>query len=159
MKTIHVPSLAEEEQRSPKGKFRSFCKNISVALGGRRRVTEPGDPHPFDVQIRRVPPGASVCPYHAHAAQWELFILVSGQATVRRDGETYTVAGGDSFIHPPGTPHQITNSSATDDLTFYVVANNPELDVFHYPDSNKFGARPLGKYFRLQETDYFDGEE
>jgi hypothetical protein len=33
------------------------------------------------------------------------------------------------------------------------------VDVFHYPDSGKYGVRPLGKYFRLTEVDYFDGEE
>ena len=159
MKTVHVPALAEVEQRSPKGKYQSFCKNISVALGARRRVTEPGEAHPFDLQIRRLPPGASVCPYHSHAAQWELFVIISGEGNVRRDDAVHVVKAGDAFVHPPGTAHQITNASSTDDLTFYVIADNPPVDVFHYPDSNKYGARPLGKYFRLNEADYFDGEE
>lgn len=159
MKTVHAPSLPEEEQRSPKGKYQSFCKNISVALGARRRVNEPGDAHPFDVQIRRLPPGASVCPYHSHTTQWEMFIIVSGTATVRRDGESHAVGAGDAFVHPPGTAHQITNASATDDLVIQIIADNPPADIFHYPDSGKHGARPLGKFFRLTEVDYFDGEE
>jgi uncharacterized cupin superfamily protein len=159
MKTVHVPAMVEEEQRSPKGKYRSFCRNISVALGARRRVNEPGDPHPFDVQIRRVPPGASVCPYHSHTSQWELFIILSGEATIRRDGETFVVRAGDAFVHPPGVCHQITNASEGDDLTFYIVTDNPPVDVFHYPDSNKYGTRPLAKYFQIHEVDYFDGEE
>ncbi|MEO7597851.1 MAG: cupin domain-containing protein [Opitutus sp.] len=159
MKKVHIPSLPEDQQRSPSGKFQSFCKNISVALGARRRVNEPGDAHPFDVQIRRIPPGASVCPYHAHAAQWELFVIVSGQASVRREGETHTVTAGDAFVHPPGTPHQITNASPSEDLLVYIVADNPPVDVFHYPDSKKYGVRPMGKYFRIEEVDYFDGED
>ena len=32
MKKIHVPSLPEERLASPKGKYRSFVKNISLAL-------------------------------------------------------------------------------------------------------------------------------
>ena len=159
MNKIHVPSLPEHHQRSPKGKYESFCKNVSVALGGRPRANEPGDPHPFDVQIRRLPPGAAVCPYHAHTAQWELFIVLSGQATVRRNGEMHSVSAGDAFVHPPGTAHQITNASSTEDLTFYIIADHPAVDVCHYPDSDKYGTRPLGKFFRLQEVDYFDGEE
>jgi uncharacterized cupin superfamily protein len=111
------------------------------------------------VQIRRVPPGASVCPYHSHTTQWELFIILSGTATVRRNGETHSVAAGGAFVHPPGVTHKITNSSPTEDLTFYIVADNPASDVFHYPDSGKYGTRPLGKYFRMQEADYYDGEE
>jgi uncharacterized cupin superfamily protein len=159
MKTIHIPSLSEEEKRSPKGKYHSFCKNVSMALGGWQRANEPGDPHPFDVQIRRLPPGASVCPYHAHTGQWELFIILSGEAAVRRNGEIHSVTAGDAFMQPPGTAHQITNSSATEDLSFYVIADHPTVDVCHYPDSNKYGTRPLGKFFRMQEVDYFDGEE
>ena len=159
MKKIQVHSLPEQLQRSPKGKYQSFCKNISVALGGRPRANEPGDPHPFDVQIRRLPPGAAVCPYHSHTAQWELFIILSGQASVRRNNETHSVMAGDAFVHPPGTAHQITNASQSEDLTFYIIADHPIVDVCHYPDSNKYGTRPLGKFFRLQEVDYFDGEE
>ena len=159
MKKVHIPSIPEEERRSPKGKYHSFCKNISIELGGRARAYEPGDPHPFDVQIRRLPPGAAVCPYHSHAGQWELFIILSGQATIRRDGELHDVVAGDSFIHPPGTAHQITNSSASEDLTFYIIADHPPVDVCYYPDSDKYGSRPLAKYFRIQEFDYFDGEE
>lgn len=159
VKKVNLHEVPEEEQRSPKGKYQSFCKNLSVALGARRRVNEPGDAHPFDVQIRRVPPGKPVCPYHSHTTQWEMFIVVSGTANVRRDGEIHAVKTGDVFVHPPGTTHQITNASATEDLVIQIIADNPPVDVFHYPDSGKYGSRPLGKYFRLAEADYFDGEE
>ena len=30
-----------------------------------------------------VPPGAAVCPFHAHLAQWELFVVQAGIGTVR----------------------------------------------------------------------------
>lgn len=159
MKKINLHALPEEEQRSPKGKYQSFCKNISVALSARRRVNEPGERHPFDLQIRRLPPGKSVCPCHSHATQWELFLIVSGAAIVRHDGETHPVAAGDVFIHPPGVAHKITNISATDDLVVQIIADNPEADVCHYPDSGKYGTRLIGKYFRITEADYFDGEE
>ena len=159
MNRTHIPSLPWEEMHSPTRKFHSFCKNVSLALGGIRNGGTWCGGHPFDVQIRRLPPGAAVCPYHSHAGQWELFIILSGQATVRRDGELHDVVAGDSFIHPPGTAHQIINSSASEDLTFYIIADHPPVDVCHYPDSDKYGSRPLAKYFRIQEFDYFDGEE
>jgi uncharacterized cupin superfamily protein len=159
MKKVQIPSLPEVEQRSPSGKFQSFCKNVSVALGARPRVNEPGEAHPFDFQIRRIPPGAAVCPYHSHAAQWELFVIISGQGTVRRNGETHAVEAGDAFVHPPGTAHQLLNASKTEDLIVHIIADNPPVDVFHYPDSNKYGTRPLGKYFRIEEVDYFEGED
>ena len=85
--------------------------------------------------------------------------MTSGTAAVRRNGEVHTVGAGAAFVHPPGTAHKITNASTTEDLVVTVVADNPPVDVFHYPDSGKYGVRPLGKYFRLTEVDYFDGEE
>jgi hypothetical protein len=71
MKKINLRNVPEEEQQSPKGKYQSFCKNLSVALGARRRVNEPGEAHPFDLQIRRLPPGKSVCPTPSSARRWD----------------------------------------------------------------------------------------
>jgi uncharacterized cupin superfamily protein len=159
MKTVNLHELPEDERKSPKVKYQSFCKNVSVALGARQFVNSPGEAHPFDLQIRRLPPGKSVCPYHSHTTQWEMFVIVSGMAIVRRDGETHAVKAGDVFIHPPGTAHQITNSSATEDLVIQIIADNPAMDLSYYPDSKKFGTRPLAKWFRMEEVDYFEGEE
>lgn len=156
MKHVHIPSLAWTELHSPSRKFHSFCRNISVALGGRFR-DQPGDAHPFDLQLRRVPPGAAICPYHQHTTQWELFHVVAGEATVRVNGARHAVGAGDVFIHPPGTAHQTINTGAGD-LEVYIVADNPAADIWFYPDSNKWGLAPLRKFFRLTELDYFDGE-
>jgi len=158
MNRVHIADLPWEEQYSPTKKFHSFARNISLALGGVRNAGTWGGGHPFDLQIRRIPPGAAVCPFHSHLAQWELYIVQSGQGTVRAGAETHPVETGDVFVHPPGEPHQLTNSGTTD-LEVLIVADNPQLDAFYYPDSNKWGLRPPGKYFRTSEAAYFDGEE
>ena len=158
MHRAHIPDLPWQEQHSPTHKFHSYCRNVSLALGGHRNAGTWAGGHPFDVQIRRVPPAASVCPFHAHLAQWELFVVLAGEATVRAGDKTYPARVGDVFVHPPGEPHQLTNSSSVD-LEVLIVADNPPLDAFFYPDSNKWGLRPPGKYFRMTEVDYFDGEE
>ncbi|MBC7369641.1 MAG: cupin domain-containing protein [Undibacterium sp.] len=155
LKLADVPWL---EQRSPSGKFHSFCQNISVALGAPRNAGLSHGGHPFDVQIRRVPPGTAVCPFHSHLAQWEFFIIRAGTGTVRVGDETHAVKPGDFFVHPPGEPHQLINSGSSH-LEVLIVADNPPLDAFHYPDSKKWGLRPPGIYFRNTPADYFDGEE
>jgi uncharacterized cupin superfamily protein len=108
--------------------------------------------------MRSVPPGASVCPLHAHKAQWELFVIVSGRGTVRSDDEKHEVQAGDSFMQAPGTAHQITNTGA-EELVFYVIADHHQSDIVHYPDSAKWATAPQGKIFRMQEVDYYDGED
>jgi uncharacterized cupin superfamily protein len=158
MNKVHIPSLPWEESHSPRRTFHSFVRNISVALGGIRNGGTWCGGHPFDVQARRVPPGAAICPFHSHLAQWELFVVQSGTAVVRAGAESHAVKTGDVFIHPPGEPHQLTNTGSTDFETL-IVADNPPLDAFYYPDSNKWGLRPPGKYFRMNEVGYFEGEE
>ena len=158
MHHVHLPSLPWEEQRSPTGKFHSFCRNVSLALGGVRNSGTWGGGHPFDLQVRRIPPGAAVCPFHLHLAQWEMFVVQSGAGTVRTAEGRTEVKTGDVFFHPPGTPHQLINTGATD-LEVLIIADNPPMDGCHYPDSDKWALRPPGKLFRLTETDYFDGED
>lgn len=158
MNRVHVPSLPWTEQKSPGGKFHSFAQNISIALGGVRNVGTWGGSHPFDVQIRRVPPGAAVCPFHAHLAQWEVFLVRRGEGRVRAGAEFFAVRPGDVFVQPPLHAHQLINAGDSE-LEVLIVADNPQLDAFHYPDSQKWGLRPLGKFFRATEADYFEGEE
>ncbi len=158
MKPLNIHAVPEEEQVSPAGHFQSFYRNLSLALGGVRNAGTWGGGHPFDLQIRRIPPGKSVCPFHIHFAQWELFVVRSGHGTVRVGDERHAVRTGDVFLHPPGEAHQILNTGDTD-LEVLIVTDNPQLDAFHYPDSDKWGFRPPGKIFRLTEVNYFDGEE
>jgi uncharacterized cupin superfamily protein len=173
MNTVSIPALPESEGRSPTGKYHSFAKDISLALGGVRDTGAWGGGHPFDLQQRRVPPGASVCPLHAHTQQFELFIVLAGTATVRTarlapsdvatsasvwSAASHTVRAGDAFVQPPGTAHQITNTG-TEDFVFFVIADNLPTDSTFYPESNKWQIKPQRKLFRMTEVDYFDGEE
>lgn len=158
MKKISIAQLPWEESKSPGGKFHSFVQNISLALGGQRDVGTWGGGHPFDLQVRRVPPGAAVCPQHAHGVQWELFVVLSGTATVRVDSETHAVQAGEAFVQPPGVAHQIINTGSVD-FVFYVIADNPPNDTTYYPNSKKWMMKPQRKIFRMTETDYFDGED
>ncbi|HYP16325.1 MAG TPA: cupin domain-containing protein [Opitutus sp.] len=158
MNVVHLPSLPWQEMKSPTGKFQSFVCNVSLALGGIANTGPWGGGHPFDVQLRRVPPGAKVCPFHGHLAQWELFVVRRGTATVRTDEGLFTLRAGEVFYHPPGVSHQLMNNGS-EELEVLIVADNPPLDSCVYPDSNKRSLRPPGKFFRIEEVHYFDGED
>lgn len=159
MHRAHLDSLPWEEIRSPRGTFRSFCRNLSLSLGGIRNGGPWCGGHPYDVQIRRVPPGAAICPFHSHLAQWELFFVLAGTATLRAgDLRDIPAPAGTVFVHPPGEPHQLLNRG-TAELEVLIIADNPFLDGCYYPDSDKWALRPPGKFFRMQEVGYFDGEE
>jgi uncharacterized cupin superfamily protein len=158
MTKINLRDVPESEQRSPSGKFHSFCKNVSLALGGVRNVGVGGGGHPFDFQVRRVPPGAAIAPHHAHIVQWELFVVRSGRGIVRVGEERREVRVGDCFLHLPGEAHQLINPGPAD-LEVFIIADNPPLDGFWYPDSQKWGLRTPSVFFRMTPVDYFDGED
>jgi mannose-6-phosphate isomerase-like protein (cupin superfamily) len=85
-------------------------------------------PHPFDVELTRLPPGAKPCPVHAHGKRSEFFIVVSGVGHVHRNGEVVDVKQGDCFMQSGGTRHRIYNASDTEDLVYYVIADEVDND-------------------------------
>jgi uncharacterized cupin superfamily protein len=162
VKTVNINEIKEEPWRSPKGKYAVAFKGISEALGRDPQSLDLAKRWPFDLEWNRVPPGKLNFPFHAHSAQWELYLIISGNGSVRhQDGKT-NVRMGDAFIFGPNEPHQIQNSGDVD-LVYYVIADNPVGESAYYPDSRKWKAnrasaadRPV---LKGSETDYFDGEE
>ena len=159
MKIINTNKMPEEAWSSPKAKFMSAGKGVSEALGRKPMSTDLKERHPFDVEICRIPPGKSGCPYHSHSAQWEFYHVISGNGAVRHQDGTSAIEPGDAFIFAPGEPHQLSNDGAQD-LIVYVVADNPIGESCYYPDSQKWLVRsPERRLIRSSGLDYFDGEE
>jgi uncharacterized cupin superfamily protein len=158
MNLVKESDLKWVEQRSPKGRFHLFRRHISEALGAPRDAGIAGSGHPFDVELTRLPPGATNFPFHSHGAQWEVYLILSGSGELRAGEKTTVITAGNSFVCPPGEAHQIKNSGSSD-LLYYVIADNPPADFTHYPDSDKWAVKPPRKCFTVQETDYYAGEE
>jgi len=158
MKHVKQSAIEWIEQRSPAGRFHLFRRHISQALGAPRDAGVAGGGHPFDVEMTRLPPGATNFPFHAHAAQWEVYLILSGSGELRTGDAACAIAAGDAFVCPPGDAHQLKNTG-TDELVYYVIADNPPADVGYYPDSKKWTVKPQRKYFMMQEVDYYAGEE
>jgi uncharacterized cupin superfamily protein len=157
MKKTNLAKLKWQKRKSPRGKFHAYSKDLSGAIGDVRNAW-PRRGHPFNLALIKVMPGAAICPFHSHSAQWELFVILSGTGTVRAGKSRHPVKTGDVFMHPPGEAHQLINTGRKP-MLLHIIADNPPVDIFHYPDSNKWGTRPHGKFFRITETPYHDGEE
>ena len=151
---VNVESIEGTRRDSPKGKYGLTYKGVSQALDAGTGK------EPFDVGYVRLPPGKLNYPCHAHQVAWEFYIVLSGEGEVRRNERTFPIGPNDCFVQKPGTAHQIRNTSATEDLVYYVIADNPSADIIHYPDSDKWAARPPGMRFRAQKVEnYYEGEE
>src|SRR6266446_6802170 len=161
MRKVNIKDIEERERQSPKGKFGRRSKDISVALGRDPESLDLAKRHPFDLALVSIPKGKTLCPYHSHSSESELYLVISGRGKVR-DKDGWTEVGlGDAFFFGPGEAHQLANAG-DDDFIYYVVADNPRGDSCHYPDSGKFAVWKEGNeevIVKGKEADYFDGEE
>ena len=166
MRKVNLKDVPQEERESPNGKFGRLTQQISIALGREPESLDLSKRHPFDLALVRIPRGKFLCPYHAHAAESELYLVVSGRGSVRDKDGTTDVGPGDAFFFQPGEAHQLWNAG-DEDFVYYVIADNPRSggaagDSCYYPDSGKWAVL-RGESEELivkgTETDYFDGEE
>src|SRR5262245_47513855 len=110
MRKVNLNEIKEQPWQSPGGKYVVSFKGISEALGREPTSLNLAKRHPFDLEWNRVPPGKANFPYHAHSAQWELYLVISGTGMVRDKNGTTEVAPGDAFIFGPNEAHQPSNS-------------------------------------------------
>ena len=159
MRKVNTAEIKEEIWSSPKGKFASADREISIALGRDPESTDVMKRQPFDVEICRIPPGKQNCPYHSHSAQWEFYHVINGRGHVRDESGLTSISAGDAFIFGPGEAHQLI-SDADSELVLYIVADNPLGESCHYPDSKKWLVRsPRRALIRSENLEYLDGEE
>src|SRR5205814_7890450 len=121
MKKVNVKDIEERKRQSPNGKFGRASKDISIALGRDPESLDLTRRHPFDLALVRIPKGKTLCPYHSHACESELYLVVSGKGSIRdKDGSTI-VTEGDAFFFVSGEAHQLANGS---DVAFvcYIIA-------------------------------------
>lgn len=105
-------------------------------------LAAPAGAHHLGARLMRVPPGKKAWPFHAHHANDEMFVVLSGSGTLRFGDDRHDFAAGDVLMCPAGgkdTAHQILNTGE-EDLTYIAISSMREPDVMEYPDSGKWGA-------------------
>jgi uncharacterized cupin superfamily protein len=111
-------------------------------------------------KVYELPPGNSVCPYHYENGEEEWVIVLAGRATLRTpDGERELAAWETAFF-PVGEEgaHKITNRT-DENVRIAMWSNRADPATSVYPDSQKVGAWPPGKLWRLDDAvSYWDGE-
>lgn len=105
-------------------------------------------------------PGQSVCPYHYETGEEEWLIVLTGRATLRTPAGEQELGPWDCVFFPAGEEgaHKVTNNTE-ETIRVCIWSNRLAVGTSVYPDSNKLGAWPPGKLFRLSDAvDYYDGE-
>jgi uncharacterized cupin superfamily protein len=114
-----------------------------------------------------VEPGRLMNPPHVHSAEEEIFVVLEGDGTVilypsaRVGGEIeeYPVRAGNTIARPAGTQRAHAFRAGERGLTLLAFATSEPNDITYYPRSGKIGFRGVGVLGRLEQLDYWDGED
>ena len=112
------------------------------------------------LNVFELPPGQSVCPYHYELAEEEWIVVLSGRPTVRTPEGEQELGPWDCLFCPVGEAgaHKVMNRS-DEPARIFIWSNRSHPATTIYPDSNKVGAWPPGKLFKLDTAvDYYEGE-
>ena len=118
-------------------------------------------PQNLNFDLRQLNPGQYSAPYHFHRFAEELFMIISGSATLRTPNGLEIVNAGDLIFFEMGETgaHQLYNHT-TGTCVYLDVRTFIGYDVAEYPDSNKIFLAPSYEIFNKgTQVNYFEGEE
>ncbi|MFV0377835.1 MAG: cupin domain-containing protein [Mangrovibacterium sp.] len=125
------------------------------------RIEKGINPENLNFDIRQLHPGQYSAPYHFHRYAEELFVIISGSATLRTPAGLEQVSSGELIFFEKGETgaHQLYNHT-NNTCTFLDVRTYIGFDVCEYPDSDKLFIAPTYEIFEKEaQVAYFRGEE
>jgi uncharacterized cupin superfamily protein len=151
LKNVVNADQVEEQSRLGGEHFGAHFKVLTPAmreLGGK-----------LGVNLMRVPPGRTTCPFHTHQLEDEVFFILSGTGVLRYGDAIISLKQGDCVSCPAGTKtaHQIANNG-DEDLVYLAIGDYNPDEVCTYPDSDKVMVRSLGRVGRFEATEYLAHE-
>ena len=118
------------------------------------------NPQYLNFDMRELPPHQYNAAYHFHRFAEELFLMLTGSATLRTPEGLTEVHTGDMLFFEAGETgaHQLYNH--TDKPCIYLdIRSFIGHDVCEYPDSGKLILMPTAETFKKDEQHaYFEGE-
>ena len=124
------------------------------------RITKGVYPENLNFDLRQLNPGQYSAPFHFHRYAEELFLIISGSATLRTPQGLEIVTGGDLIFFEKGETgaHQLYNHT-TESCIYLDIRTYLGFDVAEYPDSDKILIAPTFEIFnKNSQPAYFDGE-
>ena len=111
--------------------------------------------------------GAYMAPPHAHGAEDEVFVVLEGSGSVelwpgpRYGGELqeHAIQVGSTIARPAGTHVAHGIKGGPDGIIVLAYGTRVPNDISYYPRSGKVNLRGVGVIGRLEQLDYWDGED
>lgn len=125
------------------------------------RIKKELNPENLNFDLRQLNPDEYSAPYHFHRYAEELFMIISGSATLRTPDGFEIVINGDLIFFEKGETgaHQLYNHT-TETCVYLDVRSYIGYDIAEYPDSDKILLSPSFEIFNKDsQASYFDGEK
>ena len=125
------------------------------------RIKKGLNPENLNFDLRQLNPDQYSVPYHFHRYAEELFMIISGSATLRTPNGFEIVNSGDLIFFEKGKTgaHQLYNHT-TETCVYLDIRTYIGYDVAEYPDSNKIFIAPSREIFEIDsQVSYFEGEK
>ena len=125
------------------------------------RIKKGLNPENLNFDLRQLNPDQYSVPYHFHRYAEELFMIISGSATLRTPNGLEIVNSGDLIFFEKGKTgaHQLYNHT-TETCVYLDIRTYIGYDVAEYPDSNKIFIAPSREIFEIDsQVSYFEGEK
>ncbi|MDR1181430.1 MAG: cupin domain-containing protein [Bacteroidales bacterium] len=107
-------------------------------------------PQQLNFDLRQLHPGQYNCPYHFHRYGEELFMIISGSATLRTPAGLETDYSGDLIVIEPGeTGTHLVFNHTEEPCVYLDIRTFIGFDVCEYPDSNKVNFMPMDEILAL----------
>ena len=147
----------------------AFDEHEEQAGFGHRRARlgrQAGSEH-LGASLYELDQGQAVCPYHWHAAEEEMLIVVAGRPSLRTPDGWRELEPGEVVAFTTGVQgaHQVANRSVTP-ARVLLLSESKDPEVCGYPDSRKVmadaflgSADEVSHMWRVGDAvDYYEGE-
>ena len=124
-------------------------RDLGTAAGSRRT----------GIKHITVEPGRLACVPHCHSADAEVFVVLEGDGTLELGDERLAVRPGSAVARPPGTGVAHAFRAGEGGLTLLAYGTRQPNDICFYPRSGKIAFWGVGVIGRLEQLDYWEGEE
>ncbi len=104
-------------------------------------------------------PGKLAAPPHCHSAEEEMFVVLAGEGTLILGDDEHPVSPGTIVARLPGTGVAHVFRGGPDGLTFLAYGTREPNDICYYPRSGKVFLGGVGVIGRIEQLDYWDGED